>query len=141
MRLLTCLFAFAFLALVPLLPAQAQSDSDRARIQAIIRSQIEAFQRDDGAAAYSYAAPSLKQVFPTVDGFMAMVKNGYTPLYRPKSYSFGEVKSADGKLLQALEVLGPNGDYWEAIYTFVRQEDGSWKIVSCYLVKAKDTSA
>jgi hypothetical protein len=109
---------------------------DQGDIQGIIRDQIEAFRHDDGATAYSFAAPSLKLYFPTAEGFMAMVRNGYRPIYRAQRFSFGPLKQADGKFEQTVELVGPDGDYWQAIYTFVRQEDGSLKIVSCYLVKA-----
>lgn len=108
---------------------------EQGTIQTIIRDQIAAFQRDDGETAYSYAAPSLKLFFPNPEGFMAMVRNGYKPIYRAKSFSFGELKEVDGKFVQSVEILGPDGDYWRALYTFVRQEDGSLKIVSCYLIK------
>jgi Domain of unknown function (DUF4864) len=108
---------------------------DQGTIQDIIRDQIEAFRRDDGDTAYSFAAPTLKQYFPTAEGFMAMVRNGYQPIYRAQHFSFGELKQADGKFLQSVDIVGPDGVSWRAIYTFVRQDDGSLKITSCYLVK------
>ncbi len=108
---------------------------DQDTIQSIITNQIHAFQRDDGETAYSYAAPSLKLYFPSAEGFMAMVRNGYRPIYRARTFNFGELKEVEGKLVQSVQIQGPDGDYWRAIYTFVRQDDGSLKIVSCYLVK------
>ena len=46
------------------------------RIRGIISSQIEAFQRDDGATAYGYASSTIQGLFPSVDQFMAMVRSG-----------------------------------------------------------------
>jgi hypothetical protein len=42
----------------------ACADDDVAAAQAVIQSQAEAFARDDAAAAYSYAAPSIRAMFP-----------------------------------------------------------------------------
>ena len=52
-------------------PAAAFGDGDRAAVQNVIEQQIQAFLRDDGATAYSFAAPTIKQMYPTVDAFMA----------------------------------------------------------------------
>ncbi|WP_413987987.1 DUF4864 domain-containing protein [Labrys okinawensis] len=110
-------------------------DDDEGTIHTIISDQIQAFLRDDGETAYSFAAPSLKLYFPSSDAFMAMVRNGYQPIYRARRFSFGELKQMDGKFVQSVAIVGPDGDSWRAIYTLVRQEDGSLKIISCYLVK------
>ena len=73
------------------------SDADRAEIRTIIQNQIAAFQRNDGETAYSYASPTIRGLFPTVDRFMAMVRDGYQPVYRPRSVVFGEVvETANG---------------------------------------------
>jgi hypothetical protein len=54
----------AFLAAVFMICAFGQtlaaSDADQSTIRGIIQDQIEAFQRDDGARAFSYASPTLQ---------------------------------------------------------------------------------
>jgi hypothetical protein len=119
-------------------PAAAQ---DGAAIQSTIRSQLEAFKADNGDAAYSYAAPNVKRIFPTVDAFMAMVKQAYQPVYRPRSYSFGQLETKGGTLTQRVEIVGPDGDYWTALYSLERQPDGSWRITGCSLVKSEGSNA
>ena len=52
--------------------------------QLTIQNQIQAFRAGDDAKAYSYAAPNILTFFPTVDSFMAMVKNGYSPVWQPQ---------------------------------------------------------
>ena len=42
---------------------------DVASAQSVIRSQVEALGRDDAAAAYSYAAPAIQDLFPHADIF------------------------------------------------------------------------
>ena len=82
--------ALAMLVMSGLAAARADvADADRNAIRGIISGQIEAFQRDDGATAYGYASPTIQGLFPTVDQFMAMVRSGYQPVYRPKSVTFG----------------------------------------------------
>ena len=141
MRLIMCLLAAV---LTFALPARAESLSpqDEADFRAVITDQITAFQADDVARAYSHAAPMIRQVFPDPDRFMAMVKQGYQPVYRPQSYSFGKAGfSASGRPIQRVTIVGPDGLNYEAIYTMERQPDGTWQINGCALVKAKDVSA
>lgn len=114
---------------------------DQATAQAIIRGQLEALKQDDGNTAYSYAAPNIKQIFPTSDQFMNMVKNAYSPVYHPRSYRFGSLDNVGGRWVQTVELVGPEGDYWTAAYSIEQQADGSWKITGCMLVKAEGTSA
>ena len=138
-------FMIALLALVMLAaPARAESlnDQDKAAFQGIITSQIEAFRADDGPAAYAFAAPVIRQIFPNPDVFMNMVRQGYQPVYRPQSFSFGEAGfSASGRPIQRVTVVGPDGMTYEAIYTMERQPDGSWQISGCALVRAPDLGA
>lgn len=141
MRLIMCLFA-VFLTLA--LPARAEqlSPQDEADFRAIISDQIAAFQADDGARAYSHAAPMIRQNFPDPDRFMGMVRQGYPPVYRPKSYSFGKAGfSASGRPIQKVTIIGPDGLTYEAIYTMERQPDGTWQINGCALVRSPDISA
>ena len=66
--------------------------------QGSIDAQLRAFQAGDNDSAYSYAAPNIKRIFPTVDAFMGMVANGYQPVAKPKSFSFGEFERAGRRL-------------------------------------------
>ena len=68
----------------------AFAGEDVAAAQSVIQSQEEAFGRDDAAAAYTFAAPSIKSWYRTPETFMSMVRNGYAPVYRHRSFEFGE---------------------------------------------------
>jgi hypothetical protein len=121
------------------LPGVARSDevsaADREAIQSMITSQIEAFRRDDGSAAYGYAAPTIQGMYPSVEQFMGMVRELYPPVYRPKSVTFGELMNSPGGILQKVFLTGPDGENWVAVYSLERQPDGSWRISGCYLIK------
>ena len=116
-------------------PARA-ADDVVAAAQGVIRSQVEAFSRDDAAAAYSYAAPAIQEIFPQAEIFMSMVRNSYAPVYRHKSFDFGEARVSDGTIAQRVHIVDADGIPWEALYTLELQPDGSVKITGCVLLKA-----
>ena len=126
----------AFLAARSFGLGSAAFADDIAAAQKIIRSQEQAFSKDDAAAAYSYASPALKQVFPQADIFMYMVQNSYAPVYRHKSFEFGESRADGGRIAQRVHIIDANGEAWEALYTLEQQPDGSLKITGCSLLKA-----
>jgi hypothetical protein len=117
--------------------AQSVSDADAAEFRRIIASQIAAFNADDGPAAYAFAAPLIRQIFPTPDVFMSMVRKGYQPVYRQKSYAFSKVATDNaGRPNQYVTIVDMNGKTWTAVYSMERQPDGSWKISGCMLIEA-----
>lgn len=111
----------------------AHADDDVATARTVITSQAEAFGRD--AAAFAYASPALKQIFQQPAMFMAMVRSRYAPVYRHKSFEFGDGKIENGKITQNVHIRDDNGELWEAMYTLERQPDGSLKITGCVLLK------
>jgi uncharacterized protein DUF4864 len=123
------------LALLLGFAVSARAD-DVAAAQNVIRAQEQAFGRNDAAAAYSHAAPEIKQLFPEADIFMQMVQQAYTPVYHHKSFEFGEARSAGGRIAQRVHIVDDNGEAWEAMYTLEQQSDGSLKITGCSLLKA-----
>jgi hypothetical protein len=114
----------------------ASAADDIATAQGVIRSQEQAFSHDDAAAAYSYAAPAIQHMFREPDIFMYMVQNNYPPVYRHKSFEFGEARAADGQIAQRVHIIDADGEAWEALYTLEQQPDGSLKITGCSLLKA-----
>jgi hypothetical protein len=131
MRALVLLTA---LLLGPASPAGAADDV--ATAQTVIRSQVEALGRDDAAAAYSFAAPAIQGMFPQADIFMDMVRRSYAPVYRHKSFEFGEARVANGQIAQRVHIIDAEGVPWEALYTLEQQPDGSVKIIGCVLLRA-----
>ena len=117
------------------LSSPARAD-DVAAAQGVIRSQEQAFARDDAVAAYSYASPALQEVFQRPEIFMMMVQQGYAPVYRHKSFEFGEAKASGGQIAQRVHIVDDNGEAWEALYTLEQQADGSFRITGCSLLKA-----
>ena len=109
---------------------------DVAAAQNVIRAQEQALGRNDAAAAYSHAAPSIQQIFPQADIFLQMVQQTYPPIHRHKSFEFGQARAAGGQIAQRVHIIDDNGEAWEALYTLEQQPDGSLKITGCSLLKA-----
>jgi hypothetical protein len=141
--------AFRFPALLSLLAALAMttaaaaqvadlSPSDRDTIRDVIRGQVDAFRRDDGAAAFGFASPEIQEMFGTPEVFMDMVRQGYRPVYRPRTFDFDAVVTLDGKPTQRVRVIGPDGRPVIAYYPMRRLPDGTWRIDGCYLKAPED---
>jgi hypothetical protein len=112
----------------------ALPEADRTAIRQVIESQLQAFQRDDGTAAFSYAAPGIQSKFESAETFMAMVRSGYQTVYRPRAVQFKDIISLEGTPAQRLIVIGPDGVPMIAVYPMRRMLDGSWRIDGCVLV-------
>jgi len=124
------------LALIPVLFTASvfAGDAEVRAAQTTIVSQLKAFSADDGNTAYSYAAPNVKQIFPTLDAFMSMVTNGYAPVRKPQSYAFGKAQEMSATTIaQQVFIVGPDGKDYEALYTLELQPDGMYRITGVSL--------
>ncbi|CAL75410.1 conserved hypothetical protein [Bradyrhizobium sp. ORS 278] len=126
----------AWLVCLGLMWTPAIAGNDVTAAQGVIRAQEQALARDDGATAYAQAAPEIQALFPSVDIFMAMVRQGYAPVYRHRSFEFGAAQAEDGTIAQRVHIVDADGQVWEALYTLQTQPDGSLKITGCSLLKA-----
>ena len=113
----------------------AGAGDEVAAAQAVIGAQADAFSHDDAAAAYAYAAPAIHDLFPQADIFMAMVRNGYAPIYRHRAFEFGAAQVEGGWIAQRVHIVDADGEAWEALYTLEQQSDGSFRITGCSLLK------
>jgi Domain of unknown function (DUF4864) len=114
----------------------AGAAEDIAAGQAVIRSQERAFGRDDAATAYTFASPYIKGQYSNSEAFMHMVRNGYAPVYRHRSFKFGGARISQGKILQEVHIVDTNGVSWQALYTLEAQPEGSLKISGAVLSKS-----
>ena len=112
--------------------------ADIASVQAVISAQIEAFKRDDGEEAFSFAAPDIRKMFATPDIFMAMVRQQYAPVYRPRYIEYLEPFVTEKHVFQPLILSGENGITVLARYVVERQADGDWRITSVTLSPAPE---
>ena len=120
-------------------PQEPEPDWDA--IQAVITAQLDAFKRDDGVAAFSFAAPSIQKQFSTPAEFMRMVRSGYAAVYRPGAVRFLDHYLVSGQPVQPLEIVTPDDGVVVAFYIMERQADGSWRIAGCALGQSSAVSA
>jgi len=111
--------------------ADRVSGEDTKAIRAVVEAQLAAFAADDGQRAFSYAAPSIREMFGSADRFMAMVRAGYPVVYRPAAVVFPNPEWVQGTLVQGVHLTDAEGRLWIALYTLERQPDKRWAISGC----------
>ncbi|MGU3657934.1 MULTISPECIES: DUF4864 domain-containing protein [unclassified Methylobacterium] len=122
-------------------PAVAD-EAARAAARAVIAKQEQALGRDDAQTAYEQAAPGIRDLFPNADLFIGMVRNQYRPVYRHRSFVFGEARDTDeAGVVQSVAIQDEYGIDWTAEYSLARDADGQWRITGCRLVKAPGARA
>ena len=141
MRMSSILHAFAVIGLLLPSAGQAIEEGDRAALRNLVERQIDAFRHDDGPTAFSFASPGLRDMFGDPDRFMSMVRDGYRPVYRPRSYAFGPEQDAASGPELSLRVQDEVGADWDAVYSFEKDAGGAWHISGCRLVKAPGEAA
>ena len=126
------LFAASLLGLLPSAAhAERVSSADSKAVRAVVEAQLAAFAEDDGKRAFSYAAPSIREMFGSPDRFMAMVRGSYPVVYRPAAVVFLNPEWVQGQLVQGVHLTDASGALWLAVYQLERQPDKSWRISGC----------
>lgn len=106
-------------------PLEAAEPEDS--IQAVISSQFEAFLADDVEAAFGHAAPGIRRIFITPEGFGSMVQNGYPMVWRPAETRFLELRELDGALWQKVLIRDQAGAWHVLDYEMLRV-GADWRI-------------
>ena len=116
--------------------------ADRTAIRQVVEQQLQAFQRDDGEAAFSFASPSIRGMFGTAERFMDMVRGAYQPVYRPREVAFRDLQVIENEPIQPVVLVGPDGVPVVALYKMEWQEkEQVWRINGCVLVPSQDRGA
>ncbi len=112
------------LALILLgLPVKA----DEAAARVVIMSQIEAFEADDFTTAFTYASPTIKQIFGNPQRFGEMVRQGFPMVWRPAEVTFLSSEMRDGRRWQDVLFRDAAGAFHVLEYEMIAGPDG-WKI-------------
>ena len=135
------LAVLAWAALLALPGRAAVSVEDSQALQGTVQAQLAAFAGDDAECAFSYAAPNIRSLFQTPENFMAMVRQAYPVVYRPKDVQFLPPRSLDAAVVQPVHMRDSDGKSWLAMYTLQRQVDGLWLISGCVLAPNRSVGA
>ncbi len=117
-------------------PGQAQE----AEIEGTIRSQIDAFLKDDFVAAFEFASPAIRGIFGTPERFGQMVQQGYPMVHRPSDVEMLELHDEGGRLWQRVLVTDAQGRGHVLDYQMIETPEG-WKINAVELLRAEGLGA
>lgn len=109
-------------------------------IQAVITQQIEAFQVDDFAQAFTYASPNIQGFFGTSERFGQMVMSGYPMVHRPDAVRYLELREIAGNLWQRVMITDPAGVIHMLDYQ-MKMIDGMWRINGVQILPAPGDTA
>ncbi|MGR3541425.1 MAG: DUF4864 domain-containing protein [Hasllibacter sp.] len=107
--------------------------------EATIEAQIEAFQRNDLAAAFEYASPMIRAMFGSPENFGMMVMNGYPMVWRPEELRMLGAETFPGGVVQRIGVVGPDGVYYELDYR-MRETGAGWRIEGVTILDPMENS-
>ena len=114
--------------------------ADETSIQTVIQSQITAFQQDDFATAFTYASPTIRQLFGTPERFGMMVRQGYPMVWRPGQVDFLPLKTEPNRTLQDVMITDQTGVVHMLRYTMIEGEI-SWLINGVQVLRAPQAGA
>lgn len=132
MRLVATVFALFLLAC----PASAQEEP----IQATIFAQIEAFEADDFARAFTFASPNIQALFGSPEAFGKMVREGYPMVWRPADVAMLDLRFIGGAYWQRVRVTDAKGRSFWLDYQMIERPEG-WRINAVQMQQAPDVGA
>lgn len=124
-------------ALMAWAPVVVTAESE---IEAVISSQIEAFQREDAGAAFAFASPTIQRLFGGPERFGQMVQTGYPMVWRPDEVRFLDRRDIAGALWQRVLIRDRQGVLHVLDYQMV-QIDGNWRINGVQILGAPKAGA
>jgi hypothetical protein len=127
---------YATIAILLAGPAAAQQEP----IQATITAQIDAFRAADFSTAFTFASPTIHQLFGTSENFGSMVVTGYPMVVNPAQVEMQDLRTVGGALWQRVRITDQKGQAFLLDYQMVEGPDG-WLINAVQLQKAADVGA
>lgn len=109
-------------------------------IERTIEGQIEAFKIDDFETAFTFASPTIRQLFGSYQRFGAMVRNGYPMVHRPSQVEFLELREQGPLLFQKVRILDAKGIPYFMEYNMIQTSTG-WQIDGVELLAAPPVGA
>jgi hypothetical protein len=140
LSIISGLFCFLIFAGGPVF-AQDMVEGDsaaRSEIIEVIAAQVEAFQRDDGDTAFSYASDGIRTYFGSPERFMQMVQTSYKSVYRPRSVEYRRLLIVRGEAIQEVFFVGLDLSTTLALYRMEQQPDGTWRIDGVLVADTKE---
>ena len=114
--------------------------AQEADIQATITAQIEAFKVDDFTTAFTFAAPTIQNMFRTPENFGRMVSQGYPMVWRPAEITYLDLRRVGGAVFQDVQIVDAKGKVHLLEYRMT-ELNGVWKISGVRILEAPGVAA
>ena len=130
------LFFAIVLLLMPLAaPAQTPLPANPA-IEDVIQRQMDAFASRNVFTAWTFASPTIQQLFQHPMYFGAMVERGYPMVWTPGEVSFPSLREEDGRPVQRVQIVDGTGRLHLLDYEMV-EIDGNWRIAGVTILRGE----
>ena len=111
----------------------ALTEAEWRAIQKTIGDQLAALRAGDGARAFTFASPGIRDRFGDAETFLAMVRGSYSSLLDARYTEFLEGAVIDGRTIQPLRLVLNDETVLVALYEMQRDDGGGWRIAGCVL--------
>ena len=108
------------------------------KIQGVISQQISSFQVDDFDKAFTFASPSIKNIFGNPNNFGKMVRRDFPMVWRTKGVDYLELSLVGDALVQRVMITDKIGEIFILNYIMVETNKG-WKIRGVIIDKRPST--
>lgn len=109
-------------------------------IERTIDGQFEAFRADDFATAFTFATPSLQQLFQSPQNFERMVTSGYPMVQNPAEVRYLELRERGGALWQKVQITDEKG-FTHLLDYLMEETDMGWRIGAVQILDAPGVTA
>lgn len=113
---------------------------DNPAIQQVIQNQMDAFATRNVFTAWTYASPTIQQLFGSPLYFGAMVEQGYPMVWTPGEVSFLSLRDEGGRPVQQVQIVDPTGRLHILDYEMV-EIDGNWRIAGVTILRGQNLGA
>lgn len=128
------------LVLAPLIASAQERLPANPDIQSVIQSQMDAFSAGNVATAWTFASPTIQQMFGSPQIFGDMVERGYPMVWQPGETSFLGLWQDGGRLVQQVQIVDPTGRGHLLDYEMVEIE-GRWRISGVTILRGPSVGA
>lgn len=125
-----------FLMLIPLGAAAQDRLPANPDIESTIQSQLDAFSTGNVFTAWTFASPTIQQMFQHPMYFGAMVERGYPMVWQPGETTYLGLREEGDRLVQQVQILDQTGRGHLLDYEMV-QIDGRWRIAGVTVLRGQ----
>lgn len=116
------------------------SEVERRGIEDAVRGQIRALASRDAEGAFNYLSPVIQDYFLDATAFFDTLQRELPPVMKARVFALAGLERQALDAIQHVVFAGPDGREWLAEFTVERQSDGSWRIKSCQVERARGQS-